>query len=86
MKNKVRCRFQKSPTPVHTLTQIIQFHNTKSYFSKMNVNTILPPKTMSSSWSLFFWVSYKNKARIPLLLYANLILLDLIILIKLLFI
>jgi hypothetical protein len=62
-------------------------HTIPSYLSKIDFNIVHPPTSLSSQWSLSFWLSHQYPACSPLLhsryIPANLILLDLIILIVL---
>jgi hypothetical protein len=45
---------------VPILSEINLDHTTPSYFSKIHSNSIVPPTSRSSQWSLSFWVSHTN--------------------------
>jgi hypothetical protein len=80
-KLNAHCCVHKSPSIVPSLGHINPIHNNSSYFSKIQLNSILRPMCRSFLWSLSFWLFYQNTIFIHC--YVHLLLFDFIILITL---
>jgi hypothetical protein len=83
---KVHDRTHKIPPLVPILSRINSVPQTLSYFSEIHLNNIFPPASISSYWSLSFWLSQQNSICIPLhpiraTCLAYVVLFDLIVLI-----
>jgi hypothetical protein len=57
------CSLSYQNNPVHT---------TPSYVTKIRLNIILPSTSVSSQWSLSFWLSRQNSVCLPLILISTL--------------
>jgi hypothetical protein len=64
---KVHYRINKNPPLFPILNQIDLIHTIPSYLSKIHFNTVHPPTSWSSQWSLSFWISHQYPICIPLL-------------------
>jgi hypothetical protein len=57
---KVHYRVHKSPSPIHTLSQVNPIHTPKPYFQKIQFNIILRSTTRSSEWYPPFRILNQN--------------------------
>jgi hypothetical protein len=57
---KIHFSVHKTSPLIPTLGQINPVHSTASSFSKFHLNNILPRKSWSSWWTIFFWPSHRS--------------------------
>jgi hypothetical protein len=70
MESEGSYRVNKSPPLVPILSQIDPIHTIASYLSKIHFNTVHPPTSCSSQWSLTFWLLSQYPICIPILPYS----------------